>query len=117
MTQSTLDVLSHHMTCVAQSDVEGIMEDYTDSSILFSPDGVLEDKAAIRQFFVTLTGTMMPAGTNFVSVRQDVRGDTAFLLWQAESPAMKFHLGSETLVIRDGKIVTHSFGAAITRKN
>ena len=117
MSQSVLEVLSHHMTCVSRSDVDGIMEDYADDAILFSPDAPLVGKDAIRRFFVTLTGEMMPAGTNFQPVRQDVHGDAAFLLWQAESPAMKFHLGAETLIVRDGKIVTHSFAAAITRKS
>lgn len=116
MSHSIQDVLNHHMTCVSRSDVDGIMEDYTDSSILFSPDGPLQGMAAIRQFFVTLTTEMMPAGTNFVSVRHDAVGDTVFLLWHAESNTMKFHLGAETLVIREGKIVTHSFAAAVQRK-
>lgn len=116
MAKSILDVLSHHLTCVARSDVDGIMEDYTDDSILFSPDGVLVGRALIRQFFQSLTGTMLPAGTSFTAVRQDVRGDTAFLLWHAESSMMKFHLGAETLVVRDGMIVTHSFAAAVEQK-
>ena len=117
MNHAILDVLSHHMTCVSRSDVDGIMEAYTDSSILFSPDGPLQGKEAIRQFFVTLTTEMMPAGTNFVAVRQDVIDETAFMIWQAESASMKFHLGAETMVIRDGKIVTHSFAAAVQRKS
>jgi ketosteroid isomerase-like protein len=116
MSQSILDVLSHHMTCVARSDVDGIMQDYTEQSVLFSPDGVLTGTNHIRQFFTNLTGSMMPAGTNFVAVRQDVRGDTAFLIWQADAPTLKFHMGAETLTIRDGKIVIHSFAAAIERK-
>lgn len=116
MAQSILEVLSHHMTCVARSDVDGIMQDYTDQSILFSPDGVLASEEQIRQFFATLTVSMMPAGTSFTALRQDVRGDTAFLVWRAEAPSMRFHLGVETLVIRDGKIVTHSFAAAIEEK-
>lgn len=117
MSQSILDVLSHHMTSVARSDVDGIMQDYADRSTLFTPDGVLEGRDAIRQFFVNLTGQMMPAGTSFTHLRQDVRGDTAFLLWQAESMTMRFHMGAETLVVRDGKIVTHTFAAAIQPKD
>ena len=117
MSKSVLEVLSHHMTCVSRSDVAGIMEDYTDTSFLFSPDGVLEGRDMIRQFFTVLTTKMMPAGTTMQSVRQDHRGDTVFLMWQAESPTMRFHMGAETLVIRDGKIVTHSFAAAVEHKD
>lgn len=116
MSKSVVEVLSHHMTCVARGDVAGIMEDYTDTSVLFSPDGIADGRATIERFFSALTSSMMPPGTLFQPVRQDVRGDTAFLMWQADSPTMKFHMGAETLVIRDGKIVTHSFAAAIEQK-
>lgn len=116
MSQSVVDVLSHHMTCVSRSDVDGIMQDYTDSSVLFSPDGVLTTLDLIREFYVTLTSRMLPPGTNFTSIRHDIRGDTAFLIWKADTHALKFHLGVETIVIRDGKIVTHSFAAAVENK-
>lgn len=116
MSQSVVEVLSHHMTCVARSDVDGIMEDYTDESVLFSSDGMIQGRAQIREFFTNLTVRMMPVGTSFQSVRQDHRGDTAFLLWQAESAGFRFHMGAETIVVRGGKIVTHSFAAAIEAK-
>lgn len=116
MSKPILEVMNHHMTCLARGDVDGIMEDYTDRSILFSTDGVLEGKADIRTFFTNLTGAILPSGTNFRMVRQDVRGDTVFLNWQADTHALRVHLGVETLVIRDGKIATHTFAAAIEPK-
>lgn len=116
MSKSVLEVVSHHMTCVARSDLAGIMEDYTDASVLFSPDGVLEGREAIRAFFASLTTSLMPPGTSFRAVRQDCRGDTMFLMWQAESATTRFHMGAETLTVRDGKIATHSFAAAIEQK-
>ena len=116
MSRTVVETLSHHMTAFIRSDVDSIMENYTDGSVLFSPDGVLEGRDLIRSFYVNLTGTLLPPGSTFQSVRQDRRGDTVFLLWQAESPVMKFHLAAETLVIRDGKIVTHSFAAAVEPK-
>lgn len=116
MSKSVVDVLSHHMNCVARGDLPGIMENYSEASVLFSPDGVLKGKTLIEQFFTALTTSMMPSGTKLLPVRQDISGDTAFLMWQAESPTMHFHMGAETFVIRDGKILTHSFAAAIERK-
>lgn len=116
MSNSVLEVVRHHVTCVARSDLQGIMEDYTEGSVLFSPDGVLEGREAIRAFFSSLTTSLMPAGTSLHVVREDHRGDTVFLLWQAEAPTMRFHLGAETLTVRDGKIATHSFAAAIEQK-
>ncbi|EDP65810.1 hypothetical protein BAL199_03259 [alpha proteobacterium BAL199] len=116
MSKSVEEVLGHHMSCLASSNVEGLLEDYTDQSILFSPDGVFEGREQIKTFLNGLVTMMLPAGTSFTSVRQDKRGETVFLMWQAESRTMKFHLGTDTLVIRDGKIVTHTFAAAVQPK-
>lgn len=116
MKQAMTDVLTHHMTCLGRGDLDGLMDDYTDASVMFTPDGVLEGRAQIRDFLSGLL-KMLPAGTSFTMMRQDLRGDTIFLIWQAESPTVRFHIGSDTLVIRDRKIVVHSFVAAIQQKD
>lgn len=116
MSKSVVEVLNHHMSCLANNDVEGILEDYTDQSVLFTTDGVFDGKEKMRLFFTNLVTMMLPPGTSYSSVRQDMRGDTVFLVWQAESSTMKFHFGVDTMVIRDGKIMTHSFVAAVEAK-
>ncbi len=41
-------------------------------------------------------------------VRQDVEGEIAFIVWSSE-PA--FPLGTDTFIIRDGRIVAQTFAA------
>ena len=116
MTKSVVEVLNHHMSCLSRSDVDGLLDDYADHSVLFTTDGAFEGKEQMRPFFTNLVTMMLPPGTSYTSVRQDLRGDTVFLVWQADSATMKFHFGVDTMVIRDGKIMTHSFVAAVEAK-
>ena len=48
---TTRQVLEHHLAAFGVGDLEGILSDYADDSIMISPDGPLKGRAAIRGFF------------------------------------------------------------------
>jgi len=47
---------------------------------------------------------------------QFVSGDYAYILWSAETADNVYELGTDTFVVRDGKIVAQSFTGKITPK-
>jgi ketosteroid isomerase-like protein len=49
---STSDVLGHHLQAFGDGGLDEIMADYTDDSVLFTPDGPLKGLDAIRRLFV-----------------------------------------------------------------
>ena len=49
--------------------------------------------------------------------QQFVEGDYAYVLWTAETADNVYELGTDTLVVRDGKIVAQSYAAKITPKS
>ncbi len=106
-TQQTTTTLQHHLTAIAQNNLEAIMSDYTDESVLFLADNTRHGLDAIRNFFATLIATL-PADwmANFKMMRQDVAGEVAYIFWQA--PPV-FPLATDTFVVRDDKIVAQTF--------
>ncbi len=48
---STESVLAHHLESLGAGDVDAILSDYTDDSVLFTPDGSLRGRDAIRPLF------------------------------------------------------------------
>jgi hypothetical protein len=48
--------------------------------------------------------------------RQFVEGDSAYILWTAETADNVYELGTDTFFVREGKIVTQSFTGKITAK-
>ena len=44
------------------------------------------------------------------------RGGGAYILWTAEAADRVYEVGTDTFVVRDGKIVTQSFTGKITPK-
>ena len=103
---STEATLSHHLQAIAQG-IDAIMEDYTEESVLFTPDGPFRGRAGIRGFFEGLLASSPPELIQAMTVtRMDVHGEAAYILWKAE-PFIP--LATDTFVVRDGKILAHSF--------
>lgn len=85
------------------------MGDYTEASILFTPEGPLKGRAAIRSFFERFLASSPPELIEALSVlRKDVDGEFAYIVWKAE-PFIP--LATDTFLIRDEKILMQSFAA------
>jgi SnoaL-like domain len=50
-TGTTRQVFEHHLGALSAGDLDGILSDYTDDSIVIGPDGALKGRQAIRGFF------------------------------------------------------------------
>ena len=116
MAATTQDVLTHHLDCFRKGDLAGIMADYAPASRLFTPDGLLRGLDAIRGLFATLFEEFAKPGMSFRMLRQDVDGDTAYIVWTAETADHHFELGTDTFTVRDGRILTQTFAGKISPK-
>jgi len=113
---STKDVLDHHIKCFGTGDLEGILSDYAPDAVLFTPDGPLKGVDAMSPWFQAMFAEFGKPGTTFSMKQQSIVGDYAYVLWTAETADNVYELGTDTLVVRDGKIVAQSFAGKITPK-
>jgi ketosteroid isomerase-like protein len=114
---STMDVLDHHIKCFGEGDLAGILSDYAPDAILFTSDGPLRGADAMSPFFQAMLAEFGKPGTTFSMMHRSVEGDYAYVLWTAETADNVYELGTDTLVVRDGKIVAQSFAGKITPKD
>jgi ketosteroid isomerase-like protein len=111
------EVFEHHGAAIGKGDVDEILKDYTEDSVMFTKEGPLKGLKALRPAFEELvTKLMPPGGTSFEMKRMDILGDIVYICWSSESKHAKIPLGTDTFVIRNGKIVAQSFTAEIIRK-
>ncbi len=113
---STNDVLNHHLKCFGEGELKGLLSDYAPGAVLFLPDGPLRGANAIRPFFQTLFAEFGKPGATFSLKHQSVEGDFACILWTAETTDNVYEVGTDTFIVRDGKIVAQSFTGKITPK-
>ena len=117
MAASTQQVLDHHLQSFGTGDLNGILEDYTDGSIIITPDGVYRSREEWSDFFSTLFAEFAKPGMSFSMDQQVVDGEIAFIRWSAGTAENTYELGTDTFLIRDGKIVTQTYAIKTTPKS
>lgn len=104
---TTEAVLSHHLQALFARNVDDILLDYSEESVVFSANGVSKGLEQIHGFFTYAVSVMTPEVLAVLQVaRQDLDGEFAYLLWSAP-PTVTF--ATDSFCIRDGKIVMQSF--------
>jgi ketosteroid isomerase-like protein len=113
---STKDVVDHHLKSFGEGDLNGILSDYAPGAVLFTPERPLRGIDAIRSLFQAMLSEFGKPGGAFSLKQQFVEGDYAYILWTAETADNVYELGTDTFVVREGKIVIQSFAGRIVPK-
>ena len=113
---STRDIIDHHLKAFANRDLTGVLADYAPGAIFFTPNGPLQGPDAIGPLFQAMIAEFQKPGATFTLKEQFVQGDYGYILWTAETVDNMYELGTDTFVVRNGKIVAQSFAGKITPK-
>ena len=115
--KSPKEVLEHHQKALKQGDIDEVMSDYASGAVLFTKDAALKGSDAIRHMFETFLAEFAKPGTTLNRKQQLVDGNYAYVVWTAETTHNVYEMGTDTFVIREGKIVAQSFTAKVTPKS
>ena len=113
---STADVVNRHLKSFFDRDLTGVLSDYAPGAVLFTPAGPLEGADAIKSFFEGLIAEFRKPESSFDMKVLSAVGDYAYITWAADTADNVYELGTDTFVVRDGKIVVQSFAGKITPK-
>jgi hypothetical protein len=109
-------VLEHHLTSFGAGDVDAIMEDYNEDSVIILQSGILEGTEAIRGLFDALVAEFSKPGMTFSLDATHISGDVVYIVWHAETADNTYHFASDTFVIDHGKIQTQTLAFTATPK-
>jgi ketosteroid isomerase-like protein len=117
ISEQTEKTLLHHWQAFGAGDVEAIMADYAEDAVLITPDGALKGHAQIRSLFAQIFAHMFPPDSTSLNLtKRVVEGEIAYILWSGSSAHYHALLGTDTFVMRDGKIVAQTFAAQLEAK-
>lgn len=113
---STKEIVEEHVKCFGERDLEGILAGYAPDAVVFTPDGPLKGTASLTALYEGFFEEFGKPGTTFEMQQMSIEGDYAYLLWRAETADNVYEMGTDTLVVRDGKIVAQSYARKRTPK-
>jgi ketosteroid isomerase-like protein len=114
---STEELLDRHLDCFGKGNLDGIVADYSSTAVIFTPRGPVKGPAAIRSLFQAIFAEFGKPGTTFSLQLRSVDGDYAYILWRGETADNAYEGVADTFVMRNGKIILHTFGGKIQPKN
>lgn len=114
--EKTQEVLEHHWIAFKENDLKAVMADYTDESILITPDATYKGLDAIRENFERAF-TAFPKDQSTLQLSKTViEKDVAYILWQASTPAFELSYATDTFIIQDGKIIRQTYAGVSSPK-
>jgi len=116
-TTSTKDVIDHHLQAFADRDLTRVLSDYAPDIVFFTSQGLLRGPDALRPLFQAMIAEFAKPGSVFNMQQQFFHGEHPYILWSAETADNIYELGTDTFVVRNGKIVAQSFTGKTRRKN
>jgi uncharacterized protein (TIGR02246 family) len=113
----TKAVLDHQFAAFSAGSADEVLKDFADDSVLITPDGVSKGRAAIHAAYSALfAGLFQPGTYDFTLDAMHIEGEVAYIAWRANCAAAEVPLGTDTFVVRNGKIVAQTFAAKIDPK-
>ena len=112
--QKTAEILDHHWKTFHGNDLEGTLADYTEESILITPNRIYKGMKEIGENFVSAFATFPKDATAMQLNKSVVQRDVGYILWEATGPKIRLTYGTDTFVIRNGKILSQTYAGVAT---
>jgi hypothetical protein len=111
--ETTSQVLKHHWDAFQANDLEATMEDYTEESVLITPDRTFKGLSEIRENFVFAFSVFPKDSSTLQLSKTVVSGDVGYILWTADAPNLNLQYATDTFIVHDGKIVRQTYAGMV----
>ena len=89
------------------------MEDYTEESVLITPDRTFKGLSEIRENFVFAFSVFPKDSSTLQLSKTVVSGDVGYILWTADAPNLNLQYATDTFIVHDGKIVRQTYAGMV----
>ena len=113
---TTQSVLDHHMKSFQANDLEATLADYTEESVLITPDKTYKGLAEIRDNFVFAFSVLPKDSIIFKMNKSVVVKDVAYIVWEADTPKLMFSYCTDSFIVQNGKIIRQTFAGLVKPK-
>ena len=105
----TKQVLEHHWKAFTENNLEEVMADYVEESVLVTPEATYKGLTQIRQNFENAYIKFPKDKSDFKLTKTVIDRDVAYILWQSKTPTFDLSFATDTFIIRNGKIIRQTY--------
>ena len=102
-------IVMRHLNSFLDNNLEAVLSDYTHESVLITQSGTYSGLEEIGTFFIGLNIHFPQQNSHFALDKLIANNDLVYIVWHAKTPSLHVPLGSDTFIIKDGKIHQQTF--------
>jgi ketosteroid isomerase-like protein len=110
---SSRSLLIRHLSAFQDNNLEAVISDYTDESVLITPDAVYKGTGDIRTFFEALIAQFPKHQSSFELDKLVVDDDLVYIIWHGKTPVLDIPFATDTFIIKNGKIHQQTFAGQL----
>ncbi len=107
------NLLMRHLNSFMHNDLQALMSDYTDESVFITQDATYHGLNEIKGFFTNLMIHFPKQESKFELDKMIVKDELGFIVWHANTPSLVVSIGTDTFIIKDGKIFQQTFAGKL----
>jgi len=107
--QAVREIIMHHLGSFRDNDLEAVVSDYTSESVLITQDATYSGLEEIKAFFAGLMLHFPKQESRFELDKLVVDDGLAYIAWHANTPSLNVSLGTDTFILKEGKIHRQTF--------
>jgi len=105
----TRAVVEHHLAALEEGDVDAVLADYVEESVLVTTGMVVRGLEHLRTLFEGALATMFKPGAHeFTLDTLDVDGEIGLITWRLRFEGGEVTHGVDSFVVRGGKIIAQT---------
>ncbi|MEM5565083.1 nuclear transport factor 2 family protein [Psychroserpens sp. AS72] len=102
-------IVTHYLNALYENDIDAMMSNYTNKSILITLVKTYKGLKEIREFMSELAKHFSHDNTVLILDKMIFENEVAYIVWHAHSPIFSISMASETFFIKEEKIIKHTF--------
>ena len=103
------NIILHHLSSFQDNDLQAVISDYTNESVLITEGGTYMGPEEIEGFFTDLMVHFPKQDSDFELDKLVAKDGMVYIIWHAKTPSLEVALGSDTFIVKDGKIFQQTF--------
>ncbi|MFA9417662.1 nuclear transport factor 2 family protein [Natrinema sp. HArc-T2] len=111
---TTDDVLDHHLTAFGEQDLEAVLEDYTDESVIVTNMGTFRGLEEVEGLFEDLFEEFDHEEATIDMQQETVEDEFAYIVWEAETPENVYEFATDTFYVPEEAILFQTFAGHLS---
>jgi len=103
------EIVMRHLNSFLDNNLDILLSDYTNESVLITQAATYSGPEEIGSFFVDFNTQFPKPATNLILDKIEANDDMVYIVWHAKTPSLQVPIGSDTFIIKDGKIFQQTF--------